>query len=156
MNGAFNRDRVPDWLTYADMHGIKVEGRGTWRSILCDFHDDTHASLRINTKSGGWRCMSCATSGGDTLSHLMQRSGLSFAEAAKDLGAWEGNSTPTGREKPRSLPARDALQLVKEDLHIAYLVISDTVKGIPPNHIDLAALARSCRNVLMVYEEVNG
>lgn len=156
MSGGFNRDRLPDWLTYTGMHGINVEGKGAWRSILCPFHDDTHASLRINTKSGGWCCMSCQTSGGDTLSFYMQMTGLGFVEAATMLGAWEGDTKPTGREKPRRLSASDALQLLHRDIRTAYLVISDQVKGLAPNHVDQAAMRDIAHRVLVVYEGVNG
>lgn len=154
--GEFIRDRVPDWLTYAGMHGIKVEGQGSWRSILCDFHDDKHASLRINTKSGGWCCMSCSASGGDTLSHYMQMTGLDFVAAAEMLGAWDGDANASRPLKARRLPARDALELIESDLMIASLVLSQMLKGIQPESIDQTALTRSYRNVLLVLEEVRG
>jgi hypothetical protein len=154
MSGTFNREALPDWLAYADTHGIKVEGRGTWRSILCDFHSDTHASLRINTKSGGWCCMSCGASGGDVLAHHMQRTGLDFIEAAKALGAWQNTGTSTGRERPRTLPARDALELLHADALVMFVVASDIGSGITPDEDDRASIAAIARRVLVVFEGV--
>lgn len=155
MSGSFDRDRLPDWPAYADTHGIKVEGRGKWRSVLCDFHDDTHASLRINIETGGWRCMSCGESGGDTLAHHMQRTGLDFIEAAKQLGAWIPDGQSTGRERVRRLAARDALELLHADIFTAYIVIRDAVRGHPPNEVDRSMLLAIANRVLLVYEDVN-
>jgi len=161
MSSEFNRDHLPDWMTYADTHGIKVEGRGTWRSILCDFHTDTHASLRINTKSGGWCCMSCGASGGDVLAHHMQRTGLDFIEAAKQLGAWKSSSAnlqstgiSTGRERPRTLSARDALEMLHADALVMFVVCSDIGNGITPDEGDRASMRDIARRVLVVFEGV--
>lgn len=135
MSGAFNR--APDWLAYADAQGIKVEGRGVWRSILCDFHDDTKPSLRINTKSGGWRCMSCGAKGGDTLDHYMQRTGLGFAAAARDLGAWDDAAQPHAHpSRPRRFSARDALEVVERELNVCVVVLSDARRGTLPSDTD--------------------
>ena len=154
MSGAFNRDHLPDWVTYADIHGIKVEGRGTWRSILCDFHADTHASLRVNTKTGGWCCMSCGASGGDVLAHHMQRTGLDFIEAAKQLGAWQSSGVSNGRERARTLSARDVLELLHADALLLFVVSSDIGRGEIPSAEDRAAIAAAARRVLVVFEGV--
>ena len=52
--GEFRRERLPDWFSYAARQGMTLSSGGTWRSTLCDFHDDNNPSLRVNTMSGGW------------------------------------------------------------------------------------------------------
>jgi len=67
-----------------------LTGRGEWRDALCPFHNDTRPSLRLRTDTGAFRCMVCGAHGGDVLAFHMQWYGLRFIEAAKALGAWEG------------------------------------------------------------------
>lgn len=156
IGSAFNRDLIPDWLAYADQLGITVEGRGTWRSILCDFHDDQRASLRINSKSGGWCCMSCGASGGDTLAHYMQRSGLDFIDAAKTLGAWDESATGQVKaQRPRTLSARDGLELLYADAMVLFVIGSDIGQGKTPTAAERASAAAASRRVLVVFEGVD-
>jgi DNA primase len=85
----FARDRLPAPLGYySDRAGLRPIGRGRWRSALCPFHKDSRPSLRINVESGAYRCMACGARGGDVLDFHRARHGLSFHQAARDLGAW--------------------------------------------------------------------
>jgi DNA primase len=86
---AFKRDRLPNPAEYYRERGLKLIGRGEWKSAVCPFHDDNHPSLRVRLDTGGFRCMVCGAKGGDVLSLHMQRYELAFIEAAKALGAWE-------------------------------------------------------------------
>lgn len=87
---AFQRASLPEPLAYfTTLEQLKLTGSGEWRSAVCPFHNDTQPSLRINIRSGGWRCMVCGAHGGDVLAFHMQRHDLPFIEAAKALGAWE-------------------------------------------------------------------
>ena len=83
----FERERLPDPLAYFDQTGLRLLGRGAWRSALCPFHDDHNPSLRVNAETGAFRCMACGTKGGDVLAFHRARHGLSFVQAARDLGA---------------------------------------------------------------------
>lgn len=86
----FRREQLPPPVSYYTRQGINLIGRsGEWRSALCPFHPDKHPSLRINLRSGGFRCMVCGTKGGDVLAFHRLRTGMSFVDAAKALGAWE-------------------------------------------------------------------
>jgi len=85
----FNKSALQRPATYFKGQGIKFIGGGEWKSALCPFHDDHQPSLRVRLDSGGFKCMACGKHGGDVLSFHMQRYGLSFKQAAKDLGAWE-------------------------------------------------------------------
>jgi DNA primase len=87
---AFQRDRLPSAAEYYREQGLKLIGGGEWKSAVCPFHDDTRPSLRVRVDTGAFRCMTSGAKGGDVLAFHMQRYGLAFIEAAKALGAWEG------------------------------------------------------------------
>jgi len=87
-HGHFERERLPDPVAYFAGMGLRFYGRGRWRSALCQFHPDARPSLRINIETGAFRCMACGAKGGDVLDFHRARHGLSFAQAAQDLGAW--------------------------------------------------------------------
>jgi DNA primase len=85
----FRRKRLPTSINYFTSEGIKLFGRGAWRSAICPFHADKKPSLRIRVETGGFCCMACGAHGGDVLDFHRLRYGLSFVEAAQALGAWE-------------------------------------------------------------------
>lgn len=84
----FQRDQLPVATEYFSSIGLKLIGKGAWRSALCPFHDDARPSLRVHVESGAFRCMACGTRGGDVLALHRLRTGKGFAEAARELGAW--------------------------------------------------------------------
>jgi DNA primase len=87
--GSFRRDLLPVPMAYYRQEGVKLLGRGAWRSALCPFHPDTHPSLRIHAASGAYRCMACGEKGGDVLAFHRAKYSRSFVMAAKELGAWD-------------------------------------------------------------------
>ena len=87
--GRFLRNKLPDPNTYFTSQGLKLIGRGDWKSTVCPFHEDKKPSLRVNLSSGGFRCMVCGTHGGDVLQFHRLRHQLGFVDAAKELHAWE-------------------------------------------------------------------
>jgi DNA primase len=87
---AFKRDRLPNPAEYYREQGLKLTGGGEWKSARCPFHNDTSPSLRIHMDRGAFRCHACGANGGDLLDFHRKRHGLGFIEAAKALGAWEG------------------------------------------------------------------
>lgn len=84
----FDRALLPSPSEYYARIGITLIGKGAWRSALCPFHRDTHASLRVRVETGAFRCMACGAHGGDVLAFHRQRTGKGFVEAARELGAW--------------------------------------------------------------------
>lgn len=84
----FLRDRLPSPEGYYTREGLRLIGRGAWRSAICPFHDDSRPSLRVRIETGAFRCMACGEKGGDVLDFHRARHGMTFAEAARDLGAW--------------------------------------------------------------------
>lgn len=83
----FKRELLPNPESYFQDQGLKLIGRGEWRSAICPFHDDTKPSLRVRLESGSFRCMVCGTGGGDVLAFHMLRHGMPFLDAASELGA---------------------------------------------------------------------
>ncbi len=86
----FDRNLLPKPGDYYAVEGLKLKGRGPWRNAICPFHSDTHPSLRIRIETGAFACMACGAHGGDVLAYHQQRHGLTFKQAAQQLGAWKG------------------------------------------------------------------
>lgn len=147
----FNRDLVPGWESYADAEGLTLQGRGKWRTTRCDIHSGSD-SLRVNTESGGWRCMACHAKGGDTLSHYMQLTGMSFAAAARMFGCIDDNGQPL--QPQRRFSARDALEVVGLELGICVLIISDARRGITPTDSDWTRFLEAAGCVQTIADEV--
>ena len=134
--GEFIRDRLPDPISYFDAEDVRLVGPGRWKTGPCHFHGGSD-SLRVNTASGGWCCMSCGAKGGDVLAFHMQRHGLPFADAARALGAYvDGGEPDVVPGKAATLPARDAMQLAAFELQLAMVVISDIKAGLIPSDAD--------------------
>jgi hypothetical protein len=134
--GEFHKDRLPDAAEYFDLLGLKMTGRGKWRTTSCEWHGGSD-SMRVNVESGAWRCMNCGVHGGDILAYHMQRHGLDFVDAAKALGAWVDDGTPhERRDRPRSFSARDALEVIEPELNVCLIVIADARNGITPTPDD--------------------
>ena len=83
-----NKALLPSPSAYYDLQGIKLTGKGEWRSALCPFHEDRSPSLRINIQSGGFICMACDARGGDIIAFHQKRFNASFKSACSDLGGW--------------------------------------------------------------------
>jgi CHC2 zinc finger len=92
LKGQFRHDLLPPPSLYYPQHGMKLIGRGAWRSAICPFHDDRKPSLRIQAATGAFRCMVCGEKGGDVLEFHRRRYSLGFVAAAKDLRAWEAET----------------------------------------------------------------
>ncbi len=85
----FRRDLLPSPASYYRAQGVKLLGRGEWRSARCPFHDDHRPSLRVRIENGAFRCMACGVRGHDVLAFHRRRTGLGFVDAARQLGAFE-------------------------------------------------------------------
>ena len=113
----FNRDLLPDPLTYFEKQGLQLHGRTKWRTGCCVFHGGSD-SMRFNTETGGYVCMAgCGAKGGDVLAYHMQAHGLSFVDAARELGALLGDDTvPPKRQQQIAQVALSAPHVEHETL----------------------------------------
>jgi len=81
--------QLPEAGAYFASLGLRLIGRGEWRSALCPFHDDRRPSLRVNIRTGAFRCFSCGAKGGDIVAFHRLKYGLGFRAALRDLGVRE-------------------------------------------------------------------
>lgn len=86
--GGFDRAKLPNVSHYYEAQGVTLKGKGAWRDAVCPFHTDTKPSLRVRLETGAFKCMVCGAHGGDVLAFHILRYGLSFKQAAQQLGAW--------------------------------------------------------------------
>lgn len=145
-----NREALPSIEDYCESHGLPLDGRGKWRTGPCRVHGGSD-SLRCNTESNGWVCMSCGASGGDALALHQAITGLDFVDAAKGLGAWIDDGKP-GPSRPAPFSARDALAVLKTDLLFITIVIGDVRRGVIPAEADWQAFTQAAGRVIRVAE----
>ncbi len=138
--GEFVRENLPDSVTYFETEGLKLEGRGKWRTAACDFHGGSD-SMRINTQTGAWVCMAgCGARGGDVLAHFMAEHGIDFVTAAKALGAWRDDGKPAKPHRPTPLPASQAIQVLAFESTLTAVAAGNIANGNPLTEIDRARL----------------
>jgi hypothetical protein len=151
--GEFLRERLPDPVQFFEAEGVPLTGSGRWKTGPCHFHDGSD-SLRVNTQSGGWRCMSCDAKGGDVLAYAMQRHGLEFVQGARMLGAYVDDGKPhRGPACATTLTARESMQLAAHEILIATLVISDVKAGVIPSQSDWDRFVCSAGRLEMLASE---
>ena len=102
----FHLERLPTYTAYYHREGLKLVGRGPWRTAGCPFHHDRTPSLRINIQKGGFVCHGSGAKGGDVLDFHRRRYSMSSVSAAKDLGALEESVAPARRPENAKEPAK--------------------------------------------------
>lgn len=125
----FQREQLPDPVSYFEGEGLMLRGHSKWKTTQCRFHGGSD-SMRINTQSGGWVCMSCGVKGGDVLSYHMQAHDMEFVEVAKVLGAWVDDGKPQATKKPTPLPPRSALQVLGNESTIVAIAAGNIARGL--------------------------
>jgi hypothetical protein len=149
--GEFIKDRLPDPVTFFEAEGLKLDGRGKWRTTECKFHDGSD-SMRVNTTTGGWVCMSCGIKGGDVLAYHQAAHGLDFIDAAKALGAWQEDGKPNVAQRPKPLPAGDALRVLAFESLLAAVAAGNIANGIQLTDDDRARLMVAAQRITTIKE----
>lgn len=151
---SFNRDHLPDPQDYYEnTAGLKLTGRGLWRTTRCEFHGGSD-SMRINLKSGGFMCMSCGEKGGDVLAYHQHANSLEFIDAAKALNAWSDDGQPS-TYKPSPVSARTMLEVIAFEVQIVALMAADLAKGITISELDKHRLFEAASRITRVAEELH-
>lgn len=83
---AFDRTQLPHPEDYYLDLGLRLDGRGKWRTTCCSFCECQ--TMRVNVQSGAYECTDCGVSGNGILSHAMDLTGADEVQAARALGAW--------------------------------------------------------------------
>jgi hypothetical protein len=147
----FDRNLLPEPALYFEAHGLRLIGRGNWRTARCDFHGGSD-SMRINVQQGCWCCMNCGARGGDVLAYHLALHGMEFVEAARQLGAWVDDGRPVTRTKPTPLPPRAALQVIASEANLAAVAAANLAHGIALSDVDRARLLVASRRISRLME----
>lgn len=127
--GGFDRRALPDPVTFYEGEGLKLTGRGKWRTTECKFHGGSD-SMRVNTESGAFCCMAgCGARGGDVLAYHMAQHGMEFVEAAKALGAWVDDGRPPTQHRPTPLTPRQALEVLSYESNLVAYEAARMARG---------------------------
>lgn len=143
---SFDRNRLPDPYGYFEGQGLKLSRRGKWRTTECRFHGGSD-SMRINTTTGAWVCMSCGAKGGDVLAYEMAVHGVDFVTAAKALGAWVNDGKPAPRWKPTPLPPRSALEVLGFEATLTAVAASNLANGLDLSAMDRKRLLTAAKRI---------
>jgi DNA primase catalytic core len=113
-----NRDlieKIKDTALIEEIVGesVKLRRAGVNLQGLCPFHNEKSPSLIVSPNRQSFKCFGCGK-GGDVVSFVQERDGLTFPEAAKKVGARYGievkeTSTP---EEQQAFDRRTQLQAV--------------------------------------------
>lgn len=147
----FDRNLLPPPLDYFNAEGFKVQRGRTWRTMRCPFHGGSD-SMRINTENGAWVCMACGAKGGDVLAFHMHHHGLTFLEAARDLGALSARSA--GNSKPLPFSARDALLVLRFEALLCAIAACNLGQGIVLTELDRARLVTAAGRINFICDRV--
>ena len=132
----FDRRNLPDPVAFYESHGLKLTGRGKWRTTACTFHGGSD-SMRINTETGAFACMAgCGARGGDVLGYHMASTGDEFIEAAKALGCWVDDGRPATQHKPTALSPRQALELLAREAVLVAIAAGNVAHGVVLSEAD--------------------
>ena len=148
----FDRRNLPDAVGYYESEGLKLTGRGKWRTTECKFHGGSD-SMRINTDSGAFACMAgCGARGGDVLAYHMAQHGLEFVEAAKALGAWIDDGRPTTQHKPSPLSPRQALEVLAVEANLVAIAAGNVAHGAALSQMDLSRVLTASGRITRLVE----
>ena len=86
------KERIRQAVDIVDLIGSYLDLRRQGRLFVaqCPWHDDSRPSLQINPDRQSWKCWVCGNKGGDIFSFVMEREGVSFAEALQLLAERAG------------------------------------------------------------------
>ena len=149
--GNFLRENLPDPVSYFESEGLKLQGKGKWRTTSCSFHGGSD-SMRINTATGAWVCMSCNAKGGDVLAHFIAEHGVDFVTAAKALRAWDDNGSPDKPHRPKPLPASQAIQVLAFESTLTAVAAGNIAHGVLLTDTDRARLRVAAKRINTISE----
>lgn len=148
----FDRRNLPEPVSFYEANGLKLTGRGKWRTTECKFHGGSD-SMRVNTDNGAFVCMAgCGARGGDVLAFHMAEHGLEFVEAAKALGAWVDDGQPTTPRKPTPLTPRQALEVLAFEALLVAIAAGNVAHGVALSDADRKRVLQSAGRINRIAE----
>lgn len=131
--------------------GLKLKGRGKWRTTACSFHGGSD-SMRVNTQTGAFACMAgCGARGGDVLAYEMGHTGQGFVEAAKALGAWieDGKGAPS---RPTPISPRAALEVLAAEANLVAIAAGNVAHGVYLSQPDRQRVLQAAGRISKILE----
>lgn len=150
----FNKEQLPDAATYYEAQGLKLTGSraAKWKTTACNFHGGSD-SMRVNTETGGFCCMSCGAKGGDVLAYEIQATGMEFVQAAKALGAWvDDGQQPSAPPKPTPLSPRMALSVLAVESNLTAIAAANVAHGVALTNTDLDRVMLAANRIAIIVE----
>lgn len=147
----FDRNNQPDTTAFFETHGLKLIGKGPWRTTACTFHGGRE-TMRVNLASGGWVCMSCGEKGGDVLAYQIAVTGADFVTAAKAIGAWIDDGKPCRQQKPTPLSPRAALSAMTFEATLTAVAAGNIAKGVLLTEADRSRLMKAASRISRMVE----
>ena len=95
--------------------------------MVCPFHGDTDASLKVYRGSGGWHCYGCGR-GGSVIDFVMEHEGCDFRTAVRAIDNALRLGLFTGREDPYELEDQRRVQKWLDDYVAAIYAYCDAVR----------------------------
>ena len=150
---AFDRNLLPDATGYYEAQGLKLAGprRAKWKTTTCNFHCGSD-SMRVNTSTGAWVCMSCGEKGGDVLAYEIAVTGADFVAAAKAIGAWVDDGKPYKPQKPSPLSPRAALSAMAFEATLTAIAAGNVAKGVLLTDADRSRLMTAAGRINRMVE----
>lgn len=150
---AFDRNLLPDPTAYFEEQGLKLTGprRAKWKTTACNFHGGSD-SMRVNTGTGAWVCMSCGEKGGDVLAYEIAASGADFVAAAKAIGAWVDDGRPYTPPKPTPLSPRAALSAMAFEAMLTAVAAGNIAQGVLLTDADRSRLMTAAGRINRMME----
>ena len=149
----FDRNLLPEPTAYFEEQGLKLTGprKAKWKTTECRFHDGSD-SMRVNTSTGAWVCMSCGVKGGDVLAYELAATGAEFIDAAKAIGAWVDDGRPHTPQKPAPLSPRAALSAMAFEAMFTAIAAGNLAKGVVLTDADRSRLMQAAGRINRVVE----
>ena len=149
----FDRNFLPEPTAYFEEQGLKLTGprSAKWRTTECKFHGGSD-SMRVNTATGAWVCMSCGEKGGDVLAYEIAATGADFVEAAKAIGAWFDDGKPHTAPKPAPLSPRAALSAMAFEATLTAIAAGNIAKGVVLTDTDRTRLITAASRINRIAE----
>ena len=149
----YDRNLLPGPTAYFEEQGLKLTGprKAKWKTTECKFHGGTD-SMRVNTATGAWVCMSCGKKGGDVLAYELAVTGTDFVEAAKAIGAWVDDSRSHTPQKPTPLSPRAALSAMAFEATLAAIAAGNLANGVTLTPLDRARLMMAAGRINRMVE----
>ena len=149
----FDRALLPDPTSYFENQGLTLKGprSAKWKTTTCNFHGGSD-SMRVNTDSGAWVCMSCGEKGGDVLAYEIAATGSDFVTAAKTIGAWADDGRPQVQTKPTPLSPRLALSVMAFESNLTAVAAGNLANGVTLTDTDLARLMVAANRINRLVE----